>query len=221
VEQYFEILKIKPSASIDDVKRAYKTQVKIWHPDRFPTESPRLQKKAHEMFQKVTAAYKKISDAQINHKYSATSGLKGKSTRYTQASRKSTKTTPEQDTQQSEATPGFAFRVWTNGDKYEGQIFQEQMHGIGTFTSFEGYVYTGEFKYGKPSGLGKLVYDNGDQYEGSFVNHMLHGKGKYLYANGDRYQGEFQNDLPHGQGVYIMANGNVYSGLWGNGELVS
>jgi curved DNA-binding protein CbpA len=33
VEQYFEILKIKPGASIEDVKRAYKAQVKVWHLD--------------------------------------------------------------------------------------------------------------------------------------------------------------------------------------------
>jgi curved DNA-binding protein CbpA len=77
MEQYFEILKIKSGASIEDVKRAYKVQVKIWHPDRFPVESPRLQKKAHEMFQKITAAYKKISDAHIRHKYSEASGWKG------------------------------------------------------------------------------------------------------------------------------------------------
>ncbi len=221
MEQYFEILKIKPGASIEDVKRAYKAQVKVWHPDRFPTESPHLQKKAHEMFQKITAAYKKISDAHISHKYREASGWKGKSSRYTRASRKSTKTTSQQDTQEFDSPPGFATRVWPNGDKYEGQVFQDQMHGRGIFTSSQGYVYTGEFKYGKPSGIGKLVYDNGDQYEGSFVNDMLHGKGKYLYANGDRYQGEFMNDLPHGQGVYILENGNIYSGLWENGGLVS
>jgi DnaJ-class molecular chaperone len=187
VEQYFEILKIKPGASIEEVKRAYKAQVKVWHPDRFSTESLRLQKKAHGMFQKITEAYKKIIDAHISHIYSETSGWKGKSTQYTRASRKPTKTSPEQDNQEFESVPGFTTRVWPNGDKYEGQVFQEQMHGRGIFTSFQGYVYTGEFKYGKPSGLGKLVYENGDQYEGSFVNDMLHGKGKYLYANRDCY----------------------------------
>ena len=122
---------------------------------------------------------------------------------------------------EEEKTPGFITHTWSNGDKYEGQMFQNQMHGRGIFTSSQGYVYTGEFKFGKPSGIGKLVYDNGDKYEGNFVNDMLHGKGKYIYANGDRYQGEFQNDLPHGQGVYILANGNTYSGLWEKGGLVS
>lgn len=223
MEQYFETLKLKPGASIEEVKRAYKAQVKIWHPDRFPTESPRLQKKAHEMFQKITAAYKKISDVHTSQEYREASGWKGKSTKYTRAraARKSTQPAPEPDSQKSESVPGFDTRVWSNGDKYEGQMFRDQMHGRGIFTSSQGYIYTGEFKYGKPNGLGKLVYDNGDQYEGHFINDMLHGQGKYTYANGDRYQGEFQNDLPHGQGVYILANGSIHSGLWENGGLVS
>jgi hypothetical protein len=136
------------------------------------------------MFQKITVAYKKISDSHIIQKYSEASGWKGMSNRYTRASRKPTKTNPGKDTQESGSVPRFATRVWSNGDKYEGQVFQDQMHGRGIFTSSQGYFYTGEFKYGKPSGLGKLVYDNEDQYEGSFVNDMLHGKGKYLYANG-------------------------------------
>ena len=123
MEQYFEILKLKPGASIEDVKRAYKAQVKVWHPDRFPSESPQLQKKAHEMFQKITAAYKKISDSHTTQKFSEASGWKGKSTRYTRASRKSTPPS-EPHSQEPESVPGFATRVWPNGDKYEGQVFQ-------------------------------------------------------------------------------------------------
>ena len=223
MEQYFEILKLKPGASIEDVKRAYKVQVKIWHPDRFPTESPRLQKKAHEMFQKVTAAYKKINEDYISHKYNPVSSRRKESRRHKQTSKNPspppTDTSPKEP--KSEPIPGFVTQVWPNGDKYEGQIFQNQMHGRGIFSSSQGYVYTGEFKNGKPNGQGKLVYENGDQYEGSFVDDMLHGNGKYIYANGDRYQGEFQNDLPHGQGVYILANGNTYSGVWEKGGLVS
>ena len=221
MEKYFKILKLKPGASLEDVKRAYKTQVKIWHPDRFPQESPRLQKKAHDMFQKVTTAYKKIN-AQIRHKYWETSGWKG--TQYKRASqnpRKSANNTPNSGAQQSESVPGFTTQVWPNGDKYEGQMFQDQMHGTGIFPSSQGYVYTGEFRYGKPNGRGKLVYDNGDKYEGHFLEDMLHGQGKYTYANGDFYQGEFQNDLPHGQGVHVLANGSIYSGIWEQGGLVS
>ena len=74
MEQYFKILKLKPGASIEDVKRAYKAQVKVWHPDRFPSESQQLQKKAHEMFQKITAAYKKISDIHTTQKFGKAPG---------------------------------------------------------------------------------------------------------------------------------------------------
>ena len=221
MEKYFKILKLKPGTSLEDVKRAYKTQVKIWHPDRFPLESPRLQKKAHEMFQKITVAYKRIN-AQIRHEYRRASGWKG--TQYksaSQASRKSSNDTSNSGSRQSESIPGFTTQVWPNGDKYEGQMFQDQMHGRGIFTSSKGYVYTGEFRYGKPNGRGKLVYDNGDKYEGNFLEDKLHGQGKYNYANGDFYQGEFQNDLPHGQGIYVLENGNIYSGTWEQGGLVS
>jgi hypothetical protein len=223
MEQYFKILKLKPGASLEDVKRAYKAQVKVWHPDRFPQESPRLQKKAHEMFQKITTAYKKIN-TQIRHTYKQAYDRKDKSYKYaSQTSKKSTtdSSAPKSDFQQSDTIPGFTTQVWPNGDKYEGQLFQNQMHGRGIFTSSQGYVYTGEFRYGKPNGLGKLVYDNGDRYEGGFLEDMLHGRGKYNYANGDLYQGEFLNDLPHGQGVYVLANGSVYSGTWEQGGLVS
>lgn len=221
MEKYFNILKVKPGASLEDVKRAYKAQVKIWHPDRFPLESPRLQKKAHEMFQRITVAYKKINTDIRNRYRASSSGSRQEYRRTSQTSKKPASKNSNSGTRKSETIPGFTTQVWPNGDKYEGQMFQNQMHGRGIFTSSQGYVYTGEFRYGKPNGLGKLVYDNGDKYEGDFSDDMLHGRGKYYYANGDWYQGEFQNDLPHGQGVYTLANGSVYSGLWEQGGLVS
>ena len=222
IEKYFLILKLKPGASLGEIKKAYKAQVKIWHPDRFPLESGRLQRKAHNMFQEVTTAYKKLTEAYMNRRYTGGSGWKGKPTTYTRArqERKRTQTT-ENSCNEEGKTPGFTTHTWSNGDTYEGQMFQEQMHGRGILTCAQGYVYTGEFKHGKPNGLGKLVYDNGDEYEGSFFNDMLHGQGKYSYSNGDCYRGEFMNDLPHGQGVYVLANGNVYSGKWENGSLAS
>ncbi len=221
MEQYFKILKLSPGASLEDVKRAYKAQVKIWHPDRFPQESPRLQKKAHDMFQKITTAYKKIN-AQIRFKYRQAHEKKERPYAYSSPfSKNSTTGTSSSDSKNSETIHGFTTQVWPNGDKYEGQMFQNQMHGRGIFTSSQGYVYTGEFRHGKPNGLGKLVYDNGDRYEGDFMNDMFHGQGKYNYANGDLYRGEFLNDLPHGHGVYILANGSIYSGIWEQGGLVS
>ena len=61
-EKYYEKLKVKPGASMDEVNRACRDQVKFWHPDRFPSMSTRLQNKAHEMLQEINAAYKKIQE---------------------------------------------------------------------------------------------------------------------------------------------------------------
>ena len=40
---YYEILGIKPSSSVEDVKKAYHTLVRKNHPDLFPEEQKRLQ----------------------------------------------------------------------------------------------------------------------------------------------------------------------------------
>lgn len=220
IEKYFLVLKLKPGASLDEIKKAYKKQVKLWHPDRFPIESERLQKKAHDKFQEITVAYKKLTEAHLKRKFTRSSEWKEKSTPFTKARQERNKTQPKDSpTPEKEKVPGFITFTWPNGDKYAGQMLNEQMHGRGIFTCTQGYVYTGEFKNGKPNGLGKLVYDNGDKYEGTFLDDMLHGQGVYFYANGDSYRGEFMNDLPNGHGVYVLANGNVYSGKWDNGSL--
>ena len=44
VEKYFLVLKLRPGASLKEIKKAYKILVKKWHPDRFPLESQSLQK---------------------------------------------------------------------------------------------------------------------------------------------------------------------------------
>ena len=61
-EKYYEKLKVKPGASMDEVNRACRGQVKFWHPDRFPYMSTRLQNIAHEMLQEINDAYKKIQE---------------------------------------------------------------------------------------------------------------------------------------------------------------
>jgi hypothetical protein len=45
---YYQILEIEPGASLEEIKRAYREQTKIWHPDRFPADDFRLQSKAQE-----------------------------------------------------------------------------------------------------------------------------------------------------------------------------
>lgn len=35
MKRYYEILELEPGASPEEVKRAYRDLVKVWHPDRF------------------------------------------------------------------------------------------------------------------------------------------------------------------------------------------
>jgi curved DNA-binding protein CbpA len=56
----YKILAIAPGTPLGLVKRAYKNQIKIWHPDRFSGD-PALQSLAEENTKKVNLAYAMIA----------------------------------------------------------------------------------------------------------------------------------------------------------------
>ena len=58
---YYEVLEIKPGASKNEIKQAYKHLVKKWHPDLFFNQ-PGMQLQAQEKFKKINEAYKNLFD---------------------------------------------------------------------------------------------------------------------------------------------------------------
>ena len=68
MKQYFEILELQPGATPDEVKRAYRDLAKVWHPDRFKGDSPRLKSKAAEKLAEINDAYEKIKAYQARQK---------------------------------------------------------------------------------------------------------------------------------------------------------
>lgn len=58
---YYEILGVKKSASLDDIRKAYREMALKYHPDRVPHEQ---KKEAEEKFKEISEAYAVLSDSQ-------------------------------------------------------------------------------------------------------------------------------------------------------------
>jgi ABC-type multidrug transport system fused ATPase/permease subunit len=62
LHQCYQLLDLKPPASLGELKLAYKDMVQVWHPDRF-SHNPRLQEKAQEKLKEINVAYKMIEQS--------------------------------------------------------------------------------------------------------------------------------------------------------------
>lgn len=63
INQYYEILGLKPGASPQEVKKAYRCLAKDWHPDRFINNSD-LKHKAEAEIKKINQAYEALKSYQ-------------------------------------------------------------------------------------------------------------------------------------------------------------
>lgn len=59
-ESSYKVLEILPSASAEEVKKAYRNMAKKFHPDKLQSKDPALIKGAQEKFQEVQKAYEAI-----------------------------------------------------------------------------------------------------------------------------------------------------------------
>ena len=56
----YSILDLDPAATAAEIREAYLDLVKVWHPDRFSKESPRLRRKVEEKLKAINNAYEKL-----------------------------------------------------------------------------------------------------------------------------------------------------------------
>jgi hypothetical protein len=103
--------------------------------------------------------------------------------------------------------------VFGNGDVYEGDFFNGEMHGMGLMAYSSGRVYGGEFKKNVPSGNGRIVYEDGKkekEYTGSVASDKKHGMGRLVYSSGCIFDGQFEYDHIK-QGRLTFLNGKTLS----------
>src|SRR5262252_7089619 len=53
----YDVLGVTPSASNEEIRRAFRAQAKRWHPDRFAASPPALRERAERRIRAVIAAY--------------------------------------------------------------------------------------------------------------------------------------------------------------------
>lgn len=59
-DRLYELLGVRPDASRQELKAAYRDLTKVWHPDRF-AHDPRLQQKAEEKLKEINKAYEQLT----------------------------------------------------------------------------------------------------------------------------------------------------------------
>lgn len=112
---------------------------------------------------------------------------------------------------------GLGTYIWADGDRYEGDFADDLPHGRGRYTWADGRRYEGQFEGGKRQGSGSLTWANGDRYDGGFVDNQMTGQGELQWSNGDRYQGGFAANERAGQGVMQWGSGQRYEGTFRDG----
>ena len=58
-----------------------------------------------------------------------------------------------------------AEKIYSNGDKYIGELKNDIPHGKGTYTYSRGDKYIGEYKNGEKNGQGTYIFLNGEKVE--------------------------------------------------------
>lgn len=58
--EWYRVLELRPGAPLDEVKQAHLDLIKVWHPDRFEHEHPRLKEKSEEKIKQINVAYTRL-----------------------------------------------------------------------------------------------------------------------------------------------------------------
>jgi hypothetical protein len=108
--------------------------------------------------------------------------------------------------------------LWSNGDKYQGDVLRGKRHGQGAFQWSNGQSFIGPWVDDQPRGRGVLRYANGDQYEGDVSGGVPNGSGVLKFASGDVLEARFSNGKAEGQGAFRWISGMTYDGMFASNQ---
>ena len=96
---------------------------------------------------------------------------------------------------------------------------------------YNGGVYKGQFKNGKPHGFGIWMNSNKNGYQGWWENGVQRGHGRWVFSNGEIYDGmiedaqggsgdaKFANGIRQGWGLHMDGKRDmIYDGTWENNK---
>jgi hypothetical protein len=101
---------------------------------------------------------------------------------------------------------------------YSGQWLRDLRHGLGHESSVNGDIYKGEFYEDKKNGKGLIVFNDTSEYDGDFSDDHIHGFGKFSWADGREYLGEFAFGKMEGKGTFVWPDGRRYEGEYLNDQ---
>lgn len=108
--------------------------------------------------------------------------------------------------------------LYSNGDRYEGEILDNKRNGFGTYYYNGGERYQGMWENNTKHGRGTMFYQNEEVYEGWWNSNLREGVGTIFYPNGDRYYGEWRENKKNGKGIIHMSDGTKFIGQFKNNK---
>ena len=117
---------------------------------------------------------------------------------------------------ESSVLHGPGLQVWPKGMRYKGDFIMGIKQGKGKLTLNEA-EYEGDFYNDEMHGYGTMNWKNG--YEGEWKNGLMHGQGSFYYKNGKIYKGSYENGEKNGKGTMKwLKKKRKYNGDWKNGK---
>ena len=99
---------------------------------------------------------------------------------------------------------------------FEAEIKGENGNRIINFSN--GDKYDGQIRNGQLSGMGTLIYSDGRKYDGQWKNNRADGRGVCIYKDGSKYDGLWKDGNWNGFGTFINVNGGSTETAWTNGK---